>query len=156
MSVRFLQQYILQGKNHNDFIFQCTLQGLSESSSLQDRTPPSPAIINVPTPISLSRLNDYGQQLAAAYFSPAGMAAAAAAAAVASAQVASVSPVAVSSNTVGSTTAIGGLGHQAAFLQHPSFFQKQHPSLSPPFVFPSGMLFKDAYSFSTFLYKVKS
>ena len=122
------------------------MQGLAESSSLQDRTPPSPAIINVPTPISLSRLNDYGQQLAAAYFSPAGMAAAAAAAAVASAQVASVSPVAVSSNTVGSTTAIGGLGHQAAFLQHPSFFQKQHPSLSPPFVFPSGIVLRMQYT----------
>ena len=133
-----------------------SLQGLTESSSLQDRTPPSPAIINVPTPISLSRLNDYGQQLAAAYFSPAGMAAAAAAAAVASAQVASVSPVAVSSNTVGSTTAIGGLGHQAAFLQHPSFFQKQHPSLSPPFVFPSGMLFNGALFFSTFFLKYKN
>ena len=83
------------------------------------------------------------------------MAAAAAAAAVASAQVASVSPVAVSSNTVGSTTAIGGLGHQAAFLQHPSFFQKQHPSLSPPFVFPSGMLFKGALFFQHFFQKKK-
>ena len=69
------------------------------------------------------------------------MAAAAAAVASAQAQAASVSPVvASSSNAVGSATAIGGLGHPAAFLHHHSFFQKQHPSLSPPFVFPSGIV----------------
>ena len=115
------------------------MKGLNDSSDLQERLPASPAIINVPTPISLNRLNDYGQQLAAAYFTPAGMAAAAAAVASAQAQAASVSSVVGSSNNaVGSPTAIGGLGHPAAFLQHHSFFQKQHPSLSPPFVFPSG------------------
>ena len=109
---------------------------------MQERVPTSPAIINVPTPISLSRLNDYGQQLAAAYFTPAGMAAAAAAVASAQAQVASVTPaVSSASSAMASATAIGGLGHPAAFLHHHPFFQKQHPSLSPPFVFPSGIVF---------------
>ena len=69
------------------------------------------------------------------------MAAAAAALASAQAQSASVSAVAPSSsNVVASTSAFGGLGHPPAFLQHNSFFQKHHPSLAPPFVFPSGIV----------------
>ena len=71
------------------------------------------------------------------------MAAAAAAVASAQAQAASVNPaVASSNNAIPSATAIGGLAHPAAFLNHHSFFQKQHPSLSPPFVFPSGIIYQ--------------
>ena len=113
---------------------------MNDSSELQDRFPTNPAIINVPTPISLNRLNDYGQQLAAAYFTPAGMAAAAAAVASAQAQAATASQTAASStNAVGSSSAIGGLGHPSPFLSAHTFFQKQHPSLPSPFVFPSGI-----------------
>lgn len=113
---------------------------MNESSELQDRLPTTPAIINVPTPISLNRLNDYGQQLAAAYFTPAGMAAAAAAVASAQAQAATASQTAASpTNAVGSSSAIGGLGHPSPFLSAHNFFQKQHPSLPSPFVFPSGI-----------------
>ena len=114
---------------------------LNDTTEVQGRLPTNPAIINVPTPISLSRLSDYGQQLAAAYFSPAGMAAAAAAVASAQVQAATVSQTAVSStNAVGSPSAIGGLGHAAPFLSPHSYFQKQHPSLPSPFVFPSGTI----------------
>ena len=107
---------------------------------MQERVPNSPAVINVPTPISLSRLNDYGQQLAAAYFSPAGMAAAAAA--MAQAQAVNVNPVVGSASSAAASAAaaaaISGLGNPAAFLHHHSFFQKQHAPLASPFVFPSG------------------
>ena len=79
------------------------------------------------------------------------MAAAAAAVASAQAQQAAVSQtVASSANAVGSTTAIGGLGHPSSFLSPHPFFQKQHPSLSSPFVFPSG---KQIHTLNTLMHK---
>ena len=123
---------------------------------MQDRVPKSPAsIINVPTPISLSRLNDYGQQLASAYFSPAGMAAAAAAvAASAHAQATSSTPVnSAMASSAGSAVAAaaaaavsGGLTNPAALLHHHSFFQKQQASLASPFIFPAGKSCQNWYA----------